>query len=332
MKKRHFSMVDMAITRCCNMKCKFCTATKTHDFSKMMPFDEFKLYLNKIEMLINEKKIDMPSKYISYGNVGEPLMHPNFIEINEYAKGHGWKTGIYTNGVLLTEEKMRQIYSSGGIDTINISITGIKTKIYKNFQGYGFVPEQQKRILKLVLNNIENAVKIREKQKKNTKIAVNYIITKKTFFHTVPYIRYMAKLGVDEIRFTPLIDRPRKLKKIKVKCDRLDQCLNIDEGGDISACNNDFLKKNVNGSITTDYWIDSYQSLVCNMNSNNLTDLPAACQICDRLNFSSFFDYMSMNFHGYLKIKNHKILWLESLNEYLTTLKNKIIWYLTYKY
>lgn len=320
-------MVDMAITRCCNMRCKFCTATSTHGYDKMMSFDQFKLFFDKIESLINEKKIVISSKFISYGNVGEPLMNPHFIEINQYAKRHGWKSGIYTNGVLLTKEKMEQIYATGGIDTINVSVTGIKTRVYKDFQGYGFNKNEQEKLLDIVLNNLENAVKVRDEHHRKTKIAVNYIVTKNTLLHIVPYIRHMAKIGIDEIRFTPLIDRPRRKKRIKVKCDRLDYILNVDEKADISACNNDFLKRNVSGNLLKDDWFDYYETLVCNMNNNDIKNLPEACQICDRTNFTSFWDYMSMNFHGYLRIKNHKIMWSESFNAYIQQLLKKVNWY-----
>lgn len=332
MGKRRFGMVDIAITRCCNMKCKFCTATATHGYDKMMSLYEFKLYLDRIDSLISEQKINMPSKFISYGNVGEPLMNPHFIEMNQYAKKRGWKSGIYTNGVLLTKEKIEQIYAMGGIDTVNVSVTGIKSEIYKDFQGYGFSRREQEKLLQLVLKNIENVVRVRNEKHKDTKIAVNYIITKKTLLHIIPYVKYMAKIGIDEIRFTPLIDRPRGRKNIKVKCNRLDYILNVDEKGDISACNNDFLKRNVTGNLLQDNWFDCYEALVCNMNNNDLDNLPEVCQICDRTNFTSFWDYMSMNFHGYLNFQNHKIMWKSSLDAYIKSLWVKVKWYLAERY
>lgn len=332
MKKRHFNMVDIAITRCCNMRCKFCTATSTHNQKQMISFDKFKQIFDKIELLIKENKIELPSKFISYGNVGEPLMNPDFIAINQYVKAHGWKSGMYTNGVLLTREKMEQIYEAQGIDTINISITGIKREIYKDFQGYGFNKETQEKLLQIVLDNLKDLIKLRDEKHKNTKIAVNYIITLRTLLHVIPYTKYMTAIGVDEIRFTPLVDRPRRKKHIKVKCDRLDGILNIDEKADISACNNDFLKNNVTGNLLEDNWLDNYEKLVCNMNSNNLKELPEACQICDRTNFSSFWDYLSINFHGYLKMKNRRIMWTKSFTDYIKMLRIKVNWYLTERF
>lgn len=332
MAKRHFSMIDMGITRACNMRCKFCTAIKTHGFEKMMTLEEFKAVVHKVENLIEEDKIVVKPPFISFGNVGEPLLHPHFMEMNQYARNCGWRTGIYTNGLLMTEKMIRNIYNNGGIDTVNVSITGIDTKIYKNFQGYGYKKADREKILKIVLNNIENLIKIRNERHENTKIAVNYIVTKGTILHIRKYIRVMAGLGVDEIRFTPLVDRPRKSKKIKVRCTRLDGILNIDENGDISPCNNDLCKNLSIGNITDEQWMDTYEALVCDMNNGKLSMLPDTCQVCDNVNFASFADYMSMSIKGYLKIRNHKVMWKESFLQYKKELWARIKWYYLERY
>lgn len=332
MNKRQFYMVDMGITRCCNMKCKFCTAVSTHEYNKKMTFEQFANVINKLNTLIHNKDIIFHRKFISYGNIGEPLLNPDFFVMNKYAKEHGWKTGMYTNGVLLTEEKIKKLYQSGGIDTINISITGTKIHIYKNFQGYGFSSKVQKQLLNTVLNNISKLIQIRNEQHKHTKIAVNYIVTKGTVLHLLTYIKHMAKLGVDEIRFTPIVDRPRRIKRIKINCRKLDKVLNIDEIGDISVCNNDFCKKVVVGNLFLDNWISNYNDVMCNMNNCNTQMLPEACQLCDRTNFASFMDYMSMNFHGYLKISNHRVLWQDSLRDYVNVLVDNVKWYFSERF
>jgi hypothetical protein len=44
---------------------------------------------------------------------GEPLLHPNIIEIVKMVKGKGWKPNINTNGALLTVELIRELREAG---------------------------------------------------------------------------------------------------------------------------------------------------------------------------------------------------------------------------
>jgi MoaA/NifB/PqqE/SkfB family radical SAM enzyme len=330
MTEREFGMIDMGLTRACNMRCKFCTAVGTHKNKKILSFEEFKCIFEKVEELINTKKIIMRSKFFSYGNVGEPLLNPDFVEINEYVRKRGWKTGMYTNGFLMTRNKMEEIYDKSSIDTINVSITGVSVKVYKEFQGYGF--KDVKKILDIVLKNIEEVIKLRNEKNQHTKIAVNYIITKNNLWHIRKYVRYMKKLGVDEIRFTPLVDRPRRKKKFFVKCQLLDGIFNLDETAKISPCNNDLAGNIVIGNLFNNDWFEQYRELSCNNNCINIDKLPEACQVCDKTNFSSFWDYMSMNFHGYLEMCNHKIMWRKSFKRYVRDMWQKIEWYFINRY
>lgn len=330
MSEREFEMIDMGLTRACNMKCKFCTAVRTHENKKILSFEEFKNIFDKVEELIKTGKITMHRKFLSYGNVGEPLLSPYFIEINEYIRKHGWKTGMYTNGLLMTKAKMEQLFDKSSIDTINISITGVSAKIYKEFQGYGFKDTQQ--VLDIVLKNIAEVIKLRNERNQHTKIAVNYIITRKNFWHIGKYVSYMKKIGIDEIRFTPLVDRPRTKKKFFVKCQLLDGVFNLDETANISPCNNDLMGNIVIGNLFNDDWFEQYRELSSNHNCINIDMLPEVCQVCDKTNFNSFWDYLSMNFHGYLEIDNHKIRWGRSLKRYVRELGQRIDCYFMNRY
>ena len=51
MTEREFGMIDMGLTRACNMRCKFCTAVGTHKNKKILSFEEFKCIFEKVEEL-----------------------------------------------------------------------------------------------------------------------------------------------------------------------------------------------------------------------------------------------------------------------------------------
>lgn len=323
MKNRKISYVIIGLTRSCNLRCKMCRATSTHNHDKVMDFDAFQRIFERINSLNEKGEIGLQKKCIQYGMSGEPLLNRDFLKINQYVKSQGWQSWLYTNGLLLTPAKVKEIYENGGIDYINISITGIKQKIFKEYQGYGFRSGDCDKILSIIINNIKELAQYKKRTNRKTVIAVNYIVTKGTIGHMISYINAMKKIGVDEIRFTPLADRDRKIKKRKIACHRLCDPLHIDMDGTLSGCTNDLENKFVLGNILDDKWLGKRDKITCSMNNAKWSELPEPCRICDKVNFNSFIDYLSLNFTFYLVIENHKILWLKSMAEYWKSIKGK---------
>lgn len=50
---------------------------------------------------------------IYFGGIGEPTVHPRFMDMVREVKRRGFALGISTNGTLLTDEMMRSSRSLG---------------------------------------------------------------------------------------------------------------------------------------------------------------------------------------------------------------------------
>ena len=93
--------VEISPSRACNHRCIFCA----FDFMEYKPnFLETK----RLKTIISAMST-LGVKSIMFGGEGEPLMHPDIVEIIRYTKEVGIDVALTTNGVLLTEEVAEEI-------------------------------------------------------------------------------------------------------------------------------------------------------------------------------------------------------------------------------
>ena len=80
----------------CNLSCTLCPNKDLDGEQKGdMDLDLYKKIIDEAKDFVYE---------VNLFHRGEPLLHPDIIDMIEYAKKSGLKTRIHTNGVLLNEE------------------------------------------------------------------------------------------------------------------------------------------------------------------------------------------------------------------------------------
>jgi molybdenum cofactor biosynthesis enzyme MoaA len=98
-------------TNRCNHNCFFCVYNAS--FSNMHDTMSRKDELSKeklIEILNDFSKIGV--KAVTYSGGGEPLMHPNIVEILIITKQYGIDLSIITNGQLLSAERAQELVNA----------------------------------------------------------------------------------------------------------------------------------------------------------------------------------------------------------------------------
>lgn len=90
-------VVTMYLLSQCDMKCKFCYASK----------DTGRLTLGQAQQIIDFFASIGATRISLTG--GEALMHPQVFEIVEYAYKAGFKVNLFTSGSLLTPEKLERL-------------------------------------------------------------------------------------------------------------------------------------------------------------------------------------------------------------------------------
>jgi MoaA/NifB/PqqE/SkfB family radical SAM enzyme len=169
---------SIAITNDCNANCHFCHVPKG------------KTYLSKEFLIDFCKKIDeLGSLDIAIGG-GEPLLHPDIVEICKSI----WintKLGISitTNGQLLTESLIDDL--SGCVSFLRISIDSVDENNYKKIRSFD---------LKTLSNNI---LKIKGK----IPFGINMVVNEQTISELDKIIEFAQIIGAEELLLLPMIEK-----------------------------------------------------------------------------------------------------------------------------
>lgn len=109
--KTKFKFIYLEITNKCNLKCYFCPSStlKIHE----------EMQMSDLEKYVEEIKKYTDTIYLHI--LGEPLLHPNFVEIVKICNDNNLKVRVTTNGTLVSNYNFNQL----SINKINISLQSL---------------------------------------------------------------------------------------------------------------------------------------------------------------------------------------------------------------
>lgn len=107
------------LTDACNMNCLHCGS---HASPKNKRFLDTGLVKKVLDEVANE--YDTENILVCFSG-GEPLLHPDFLELISYASNKGFCAGMTSNGTLITEEIAKKL-ADAGLKSVSISIDGTK--------------------------------------------------------------------------------------------------------------------------------------------------------------------------------------------------------------
>lgn len=171
------------VTSRCNALCDHCGSRCTASKQEELSPETFKKVLDDVSKNFGTKSIML--------NItgGEPLIRKDLFEITEYADNLGFKWGLVTNGMLITDEiikKMKQTHMS----TITISLDGMK----KTHEDFRHVPGS--------FNKIISAIQKLKKSNFVEHLQVTFIATKKNISELPEVYRLLSMLEIDSLRIS----------------------------------------------------------------------------------------------------------------------------------
>jgi len=116
--------VDLSVSNFCNQNCIWCYYRNYLAGARVM------LTKERLIKLIDELA-SLGIKGINFSGGGEPLTHPNLVELMEYAHSAGIDVGMITNGVLLDEERIARLTKIAKF--IRISLSSSTAASYAKF-------------------------------------------------------------------------------------------------------------------------------------------------------------------------------------------------------
>lgn len=171
------------VTSRCNALCDHCGSRCTASKKNELTVDTFKKVLGNVAKNFGTKTIML--------NItgGEPLMRKDLFEITAYADQLGFKWGLVTNGMLITDEvieKMKETHMS----TITISLDGMK----KTHEEFRHVPGSFDRIV-TAIEKLKNSNFVEH-------IQVTFIATKNNISELPEVYRFLSNLRIDSLRIS----------------------------------------------------------------------------------------------------------------------------------
>ena len=171
------------VTSRCNALCDHCGSRCTASKRDELSAKDFKKVLDSVAENFGTKAIML--------NItgGEPLMRKDLFEITRYADSLGFKWGLVTNGMLITDDvinKMKETHMS----TITISLDGMK-KTHEEF-----------RHVQGCFDKIISAIEKLKDSAFIEHIQVTFIATKNNISELPEVYRFLSMLEIDSLRIS----------------------------------------------------------------------------------------------------------------------------------
>ena len=157
------SMLCLEITNVCSLRCIHCPYTEISKRKEYKPkFMNWSVYKK-----IADEAAGFPDTIFRFVCDGEPMMHPDFMKMVEYAKVRGIEhIGVTTNGMFLNEDNAKKLIELS-CDIIEVSIDALEKKTYEMIRVGGDFD--------LVVANTLRLIELRGSLKPNIKIIVSII-------------------------------------------------------------------------------------------------------------------------------------------------------------
>lgn len=167
-------LVDISVTRRCNLKCEYCSASAGPSFNSdnELTLTDFKRIFEEIDNL-NVHRISLSG--------GEPFVRGDFFDILKEAVKHNFSTVINTNGTLITDEVAKKL-SYYDFDRICVTLDGSSEYIHEYFRGQG--------TFKKAVEGIKNL------QKYNLPVSTLFTLNKINLNNLIECIKFNEDLGI----------------------------------------------------------------------------------------------------------------------------------------
>ena len=176
----HPMNIALFLTLRCNARCEMCNLIQLLDKDK-----DSEPTLENIQKFIKSVAHSNPS-IILFG--GEPFVRSDIFDVLSVVKNHGLNCGIFTNGLLLNEDKIKELIRLE-LDYIAFSLLGIG-------EGHNKIVGIKNAYEKLI-NNIRMFCEMDRK----TRVIIHTTITEDNLQHLMDIVELGKTLKVDQVRF-----------------------------------------------------------------------------------------------------------------------------------
>ena len=174
-------LAKIELTTRCNLDCIHCCA------SIYRPAPDWKTnqLMDVLEKLIGEGYTEFELKG------GEPFIRSDIFEILDLLEHYNKEFFLTSNSLLLTEEKISKLLSYKNLSTFSISLDGVTRKTHETIRG--------ENTFDYTIEMIKLAAKWKKKVNSQTRLGINYTITKVNYTEIGKIFKFADKVGFDSI-------------------------------------------------------------------------------------------------------------------------------------
>src|ERR1700730_634661 len=112
----------------CNLRCQMCSIQFRKDGPPYGPpaFMKFEVFTDIIDQFVTMEELHLQG-------LGEPMMHPRFFDMVEYAVKRGIQVSTNSNLTLVNDRRAERCVTSG-LDSLQISIDGSTAETYERIR------------------------------------------------------------------------------------------------------------------------------------------------------------------------------------------------------
>ncbi len=188
-RKPDIENIYVELTNSCNFNCEMCFRQSWDDKLGMMPYDDYMKLLDQFADFPNLKKV-------IFEGIGEPLLHPRFLDIVKATRKAGYDVVVGTNGYLMDEKIIKGLIENL-VEWVIVSIDAVDLDAFENIRNAD---------LSTIIKNIQ---KLNEMKKKYSslfpKLGAEFVIMRSNYKELPKLPAFLEKLNVIWIMLSNVI-------------------------------------------------------------------------------------------------------------------------------
>ena len=175
--------VYVEVTNRCNLSCRTCVRNSWNVLPGIMSWDHFQKLLADLRSFPTYPEI-------FFGGYGEPLSHPQILEMIHLAHAQGAETSLITNGTLLTTQ-LTQGLVTAGLDFLWVSLDGAHPKSYQDVRLGNHLPQI-----------IDHLKRFQATGKEKPALGIAFVLMKQNMADLPALLALCEELSVDSLFIT----------------------------------------------------------------------------------------------------------------------------------
>jgi MoaA/NifB/PqqE/SkfB family radical SAM enzyme len=194
----HLRKIYLEPTNRCNISCRTCIRQSWQTDLGQMSEQTFQRILDSLISI-------SPRPTVFFGGLGEPLFHPQTIEMVRRVKELGARVELITNGTLLDEERSRGLIAAG-LDTLWVSIDGATPESYADVRLGAELPK--------VLANLKRFKRLRPPAHRPTPaIGIAFVAMKRNLADLPQVLALGRRLGAKQFMVSNVLPHTEEMQQ-----------------------------------------------------------------------------------------------------------------------